>query len=233
MKRLMLIVMFLLVSTLTAQSNDETACFDKGGVWEDNECLIRSSFELEIRYPLELIEYEIVAETIDAFVIEQKEIFLQYVNVPSAEMLPMSYAPWTLTMNYETTSHSDDILSIIYTISEYTGGAHPNSYYRTFTFNLAENTVITLEDLFVEGANPLEAIAPLVVADLTEQMGEFADAAWIESGTGENMENYRNFALTEDALIFYFPPYQVAAYAAGAFEVQIPLSELSDILAQM
>jgi peptidoglycan-N-acetylglucosamine deacetylase len=167
------------------------------------------------------------------FVAEQKSLFLQYLNIDSVDLLPASYAPWTLTMDYETTNHSDDVISIVYTISEYTGGAHPNSYFRTFTFNLTENELIEFDDLFIEGASPLETIAPLVQADLTEQMGEFADAEWIERGTGEDPLNYQNFALTEDELIFYFPPYQVAAYAAGTFEVRIPLSDLSGILAQM
>ena len=40
-----------------------------------------------------------------------------------------------------------------------------------------------------------------------------------------------NFAVTPDALIFYFAPYQVAAYAAGPQTVQIPLAQISGVLA--
>jgi hypothetical protein len=216
----------LIFALFTAQ---EDRCFDKGGVWdaEAERCLIRSSFELEIAYPTELADYDIVTETLDAFVADQKEQFAQMLSF-GVESLPASYAPWTLSMDYATYAYSDTIMTVVYTISQYAGGAHPNTYYQTFTFDLAENRLLTLEDLFTEA--PYAVLTPLVAQNLMEQMGEWADVAWIENGTGDNPENYRNFALTEDELIFFIPPYQVAAYAAGSFEVRIPLSELSDIL---
>jgi hypothetical protein len=37
--------------------------------------------------------------------------------------------------------------------------------------------------------------------------------------------------ITPDALTFFFPPYQVAAYAAGPQTVSIPLAQLGALLA--
>jgi hypothetical protein len=68
-----------------------------------------------------------------------------------------------------------------------------------------------------------------VQADLTAQMGEFADPQWILDGTS-SLEAYMNFVVTQDALVFFFPPYQVAAYAAGPQMVAIPLEQLSGVL---
>jgi len=44
-------------------------------------------------------------------------------------------------------------------------------------------------------------------------------------------ENYQNWVLTPDALVFTFEQYQVAPYAAGPQTVTIPLSDVQDILA--
>ena len=50
-------------------------------------------------------------------------------------------------------------------------------------------------------------------------------------GAGPLPENYQDWLLTPDALVFIFEPYQVAAYAAGPQRVTILLADLQDILA--
>jgi hypothetical protein len=99
-------------------------------------------------------------------------------------------------------------------------------------FDLAQEQQVMLDDLFTSTEDALAVISPIVQADLTAQMDEdLADPQWIEDGTGTNPDNYQNFVLTEDSLIFFFPPFQVAPYAAGAFEVTIPLADISSVLA--
>jgi len=66
---------------------------------------------------------------------------------------------------------------------------------------------------------------------VAEQVGDMSDADWIARGTAPVPENYENWVLTPDALVFTFEPYQVAAYAAGPQIVTIPLADLADILA--
>ena len=46
-----------------------------------------------------------------------------------------------------------------------------------------------------------------------------------------NPDNYQRFVLTDEALIFFFDPAQVAPRVAGPFEVSIPLENLTSILA--
>lgn len=230
--RILPVLLLLIVASAAAQDD---LCYEKGGMWDDKiqRCAIRANFEFEITYPVELAQYEIVAQTLDAFVMEQKQLFMQIVTTASSDVedLPSSFAGWVLSMDYALTYFSDDVVSVVYTVYEYTGGAHPNSFFRTFSFDLEANTVIEFRDMFADNADVFAVLAPLVEADLAVQMGDFAESAWIADGTGENPDNYRNFALAEDEILFLFPPYQVAAYAAGGFEVRIPYTALSSILA--
>ncbi|HLH18807.1 MAG TPA: RsiV family protein [Bryobacteraceae bacterium] len=39
-----------------------------------------------------------------------------------------------------------------------------------------------------------------------------------------------NFALTDESLIFYYNTYEIASHADGPTEVEIPLSEIRDLL---
>jgi hypothetical protein len=74
-------------------------------------------------------------------------------------------------------------------------------------------------------------ISPIVQRDLLTQMANFGDVQWIADGTGTNPDNYQRFALTDEMLIFFFDEYQVAPYAAGPFQVSIPLQNIANILA--
>jgi len=217
------------VSTVAAQ---EDACYQKGGTWnaDESKCVIAHSIEASIDHPIELAQHPIVEQTVDAFINETRTQFLSSVTAPEMFAFP---APggFFLSMAHDEYRFSNDIVSLVFTVSDYTGGAHPNSYYQTFTFDLAQERLLTLDDLFVDGVVALSVIFPIVQQDLTERLGDMADASWIEQGTGVVPENYRNFAITPDELIFFFPPYQVAAYAAGPFEVHIPLSAISTVLA--
>ncbi len=228
----LLVVSLLLIAMATAVSaaTPEDDCFAANGQWnaDESKCVIQSGVRIDLDYPVELAAQPVVAETIDPWLAGiQQEFIASY--VPDFT-LPSYMNNWTLTASYEIYEHSADVASLVYTVGNYTGGAHPNYLYVTYTFDLIDQSRIALEDLFVRGRDPWTTIAPLVMANLTEQLGDAADGTWIESGSGTNPDNYRAFALTEDSLVFYFAPYQVAAYAAGGVEVRLPLDALEGVI---
>ena len=57
-----------------------------------------------------------------------------------------------------------------------------------------------------------------------------SDPDWLKSGAGPSWSNFQDFLLLPDTLVIRFPPYQVAAYAAGDQKVEIPLSKLSGLM---
>lgn len=210
----------------------EDACWNKFGEWdaETSECRFRNSYELTLSYPLELtLRHPAIETAIDDLIRSERSMFFTFVTEDLG--LYNSFGPWVQYIDYELYQFNEDIISIVFTISEYTGGAHPNSYFQTLTFDVRDGSTLALFDLFQEEFNPMPLLSSIVQERLTAQMADMADVSWIADGTGEDPTNYMNFAIAADELIFFFPPYQVAAYAAGPQEVRIPLADLQVILA--
>ena len=51
-----------------------------------------------------------------------------------------------------------------------------------------------------------------------------------KEGASPNGDNFENFLITENGIIFLFPPYQVSSYAMGKWSIEIPYFELRDLL---
>jgi hypothetical protein len=127
-------------------------------------------------------------------------------------------------------------VSYVFTIYEDTLGAHPNGFYQTFTFDMQGNQ-LQLADLFKPGANYLDRLSPLAYAGVLAQLRqrtevdpESPELDTVRIGTSPTPESLQFFYVDGNTLHLLFPPYQVAAYAAGSFDVAIPLGQLTDIL---
>lgn len=127
-------------------------------------------------------------------------------------------------------------VSFVYQIYEDTGGAHPNIYYATFTFD-ADGRKIELADLFKPDSPYLEELSAFAYADILRQAPSRFGAAlnedqkdWVRAGTAPSGEMLQLFYLKGESLYLIFPPYQVAAYAAGTFDVQIRFIFIKGIL---
>lgn len=122
-------------------------------------------------------------------------------------------------------------VSYIFTLYEDTGGAHGNTFFHTFVFDTATGQNLSLVDLFTPGASYLDTLSRLSRAKLSDVIGrDMADPSTISSGTTPEEKSFMNFFFDNRDFVILFPPYQVAAYAAGPQTLRIPLSELSGIL---
>lgn len=126
-------------------------------------------------------------------------------------------------------------VSYVYLVYQDTLGAHPNAYYSTFTFD-AQGNRLELADLFASGTRYLDQLSSLayagVVAELTSRGGEAPGEDQLDTirmGTAPSPEALQFFYVSGNTLHLLFPPYQVAAYAAGSFDISIPLSSLSGL----
>jgi hypothetical protein len=118
--------------------------------------------------------------------------------------------------------------SVVFTTYQNVGGAHPQTYYQAFNWNLATNAPITFGTLFKPGTKPLDVIYPAVNRYLTEQQG-LIDA--IPSTAGLDPANYQNFALTNDTLLFFFSQGQMFAESAGSVQASVPRALVAPMLA--
>jgi len=128
------------------------------------------------------------------------------------------------------TALSPRTVSYIFTTYANTLGAHPNTYFRTFTFNTSSGAHLSLTDLFTPETDYLSKLSQISRMELPRVIGDLFDTDSINAGTEPNEENFRRFFLDNQSLVILFDPYQVAAYAAGPQTLRIPLSELTSIL---
>ncbi len=234
-KRLTLLIILLFVGISVASAQDDSqatltpdeACLQKGGNMTDGQCILSADMKISVQYPLDLAQNAFVADTIDPFIEQTKNDFLSALE---QGFIPGS-SQYELDVNTEQMQYSDDVVSLVFSVYGYMGGAHGTSSYQTFTFDLAAGEVVTLDEVFQPDSDYLSVIDPLVEQALKDQIGDMIDPDWLTQGTGVDPENYRHFALDSDAMVFYFDQYQVAAGAAGTQSVRIPLSEISDVLA--
>jgi hypothetical protein len=144
--------------------------------------------------------------------------------------------PLALDITY-TQYTSPAYVSYEFDIYDDSGGAHPNTYFSTFVFD-KQGSVVALADLFVPQSKYLTRIADeskkQITAELNKRLGADGQsgvtADIFAEGYAPKAENFSSFVIDGDTLVVFFPPYQVAAYAAGNFEVRIPLATLADIL---
>lgn len=106
------------------------------------------------------------------------------------------------------------IMSYAVTTSFYLGGAHGMYSTRYLNYDLAENTLLTLDSLFTpDGLTALPGIIREAATRMRATIGP-TDIKAVPAGG--------NFYLTPDGtIVFAYPPYEVASYAQG--EIQIPV----------
>ncbi|OBA79958.1 hypothetical protein A9W99_17715 [Mycobacterium sp. 1164966.3] len=103
------------------------------------------------------------------------------------------------------------------------GGTRPSTWFKAFNYHLGTKQPITFDTLFAPGTAPLESIFPIVQRELEH---ENALGAAISPSSGLDSSHYQNFAITDDALIFYFSPGELLPSFAGATQAQVPRSSI-------
>lgn len=143
-----------------------------------------------------------------------------------------------LEITYETRT-APHTISYVFTMYEDTLGAHPNAYFRTFTFNSKTGESLDIRDIFVAKTDYLKVLStlsrqklPAIIAAKEGAKVSEVDTDYMNRGTTADADNFQNWYLQGNTLVLIFPPYQVAPYAAGVQVVTIPLSSLTGLSAE-
>ncbi|MFC5590349.1 polysaccharide deacetylase family protein [Sporosarcina soli] len=139
-----------------------------------------------------------------------------------------------LNISFETLLHPSDHYSFVLINSSSIGGVDGVTEIRSFHLNPDSGAIITIEDVLNHDLNNLEQITNLV-----------RDALYNDPSLKENLsledahrytepiwENYRNFAITDESLIFYFDEHIVASDTAGPPIVAISLQDVNEWVAK-
>lgn len=123
------------------------------------------------------------------------------------------------TITYDTTYIGPDVISAELLVSEYTGGAHPNTVIIGVNVDPRSGKEVTIDDAIKMTGMSLPQIAAASLSQLKARLG--ADVIFPE-GADPKKENYQTFLISKDKVTFVFQNYQVAPYAAGPQEVAFP-----------
>ncbi len=140
--------------------------------------------------------------------------------------------PWRLERKIKALRATPPVVSLESYEFGYTGGAHPYSGTVYLNFNAATGKPVKLSDILRDGALPK-------LTDVAE--GYFRRKRNLAPGADLKEEGFsffkndrfalnENFGVGEDALVFTFNEYEVAPYAWGPTEFEIPFSAIRDLL---
>lgn len=169
-----------------------------------------------------------IDKAIKFFVDNQAAVYLQIANENFEAMDEESrkLAQWDMNGSFKVTQPSKDIVSIVFTIESYSGGAHGNYSEEVLNFDLKTDRELQFQDLFEKPSVALKLLSQYCAPALKEEIGEQADTDMIAYGTYPTLANFSEIQLIPGKVIIHFQPYQVAPWVEGAPQVIVPLEKL-------
>lgn len=156
-----------------------------------------------------------------------KNRFRQYVESQLEENTDIS--SFELTMqesNFQyITYNTNGLVCIINHCYSYAGGAHGMYANIPVIFDLEQNKILTKNDIFKPGSD--EAIIKLIIkyfianGDADDKPSDESEGIFKEDVFVEN-----NIGIQNGSIIFYYQPYDINSYLAGAYTAVVKLSDL-------
>jgi len=153
---------------------------------------------------------------------ERAEADKEFAESSGSEFHPHAYECFP-----QITYNGSNLLSVLNTQYEYTGGAHPNSFRRSETFDVKTGKKLALNDILGGSKDEaLEKVYQTVLMHIQEKEGK-DDFFFFENYRDDLREYYAedDFVLTENSIMFYYQLYAIAPYAAGFPEFELPFDE--------
>lgn len=211
----MLAVICLLMNPVTAMSGQAEAI--------QNMTITRNTpkLNIDVRYPV------LGMERVDADIAEWAK---QLANSFQAdyENEHTGKAPYELNVAYTVLRPSPLAVSVVWEIGDYTGGAHGNLYIATSNYEIKTGKALELDELFQDSNTALNVMSAYSYRELSEKLGDMKVDSMLRSGTTPDPDHFANIALIPQGVRVYFSPYEVAPWAAGVQQVDIPLEELRE-----
>jgi hypothetical protein len=144
---------------------------------------------------------------------------------------PESAQVWYLERKALVHYNTRDVLSLSFTEQSYTGGAHDIETIHFVNLDPKSGATLSLADWVEPGSEQkLESIAESSFRAIRQiEEGEsLTDAGFtFEDGKFTLTDN---FAIGQDALTFYYNPYEIAPYAMGPTELVIPYKAIAALM---
>ncbi len=159
----------LAYSTGATAAAAQSACVDLGGtVGHDQICGVHTSnptYTLDITFPNDYPDQQ----ALTAYLTQARDGFVNVSEMPGSYNLP--YELDAKGTGYRTDTSTGGTRSVVFTMWQNVGGAHPQTWYKSFNWDLGKKAPITFDTLFKPGTKPLDVIYPAVEQYLQKQQG--------------------------------------------------------------
>ncbi|MBB2184399.1 WG repeat-containing protein [Lachnospiraceae bacterium MD1] len=131
--------------------------------------------------------------------------------------------------DHNTVSFISDLLIVERTgYDYYFGAAHGMPVLDYYFIDSNTGEFYDLSDLFLPDSEYRKRLTELINTQIADQSNS-EDSMYLVDGI-ETLSEQQCFKITEDSIIIYFYPYEIAAYAAGFPEFPIPFEEIDDLI---
>lgn len=135
------------------------------------------------------------------------------------EIKSVQNVKYSLSFNVEV-KDSEKVKTYLLIYSYYTGGAHGNQEKISFNYDKETNKRIYLDDFFVgEEEDYLSVLAALGDKYFFSEFGN----SYFDEGLRPITENWQNWYIENDSIVFIFQTYQVVPYVYGSPEFPVVL----------
>jgi hypothetical protein len=203
----------------------QSACAALGGTIEtDQRCqveIVTADYEIGFNLPVDYPDQQ----TLTDYLTQERDEFIDYI----ADRPPRGF-PYRLDVRataYHSGTPTSGTVSLVVARSS-DEGAHPVTHYDAFTHDVGTGVPITLDTLFKPGIQPVEVLDPIVRREL-EKKSQGQENPMPDNTLGARM--YENFAITDEAVIFFIGQGAWLSQLAGSQQISVPRSELASVLA--
>jgi hypothetical protein len=205
-----------------------------------------NGYAFHIRYPRLPSDWQALTDALRGYANARKKELIDSTLADEGANAP----PNNLDLEFNIARRTVDFVSVLANGSLDSGGAHPAPVVASFNLHTDDGKVLTLSDLFTDGTAALGALSNEArrqlegryEAKLRETTPARDQAAaltamhdWVRRGTEPTAANFAVFLVDgleakAIGMTLIFPPYQVASFADGTQQVEIPAKVFYQLL---
>jgi hypothetical protein len=215
------LVVWLDVAPAVAQPQ----CADLGGTLDQGTCHIHTAadtYTIDVSYPVDYPDQQ----ALTGYLTQTRDGFVNASQMPGTGDLP--YQLQIDPDEYHSGHPPHGSASVVLKIFQQVGGPRPATWYKAFNYDLDARRPITFDTLFKPDTKPLDVIYPIVRRQLESPAGQGTE---ISPGVGLDPSHYQNFAITDDAVIFFFSQGELLPASASTSIAHIPRDAIAGLLA--
>ncbi|MGL6105990.1 DUF3298 and DUF4163 domain-containing protein [Romboutsia sp.] len=190
------------------------------------ECVNYNSYSPKV---IEKINYEIYKDVMDfknsvkKESKEYKKIYKEQLENSGEDYVKYKYETY---VDYEVPYDQNNLISIIITKYQFTGGAHGMTFLDNYNYNLLTGERLQLKDMFKDGVDYKSIVNDYINKEISKNPEDYFKD---EGGFKGIIEN-QNFYLEDDGIVVYFSLYEIAPYYVGIPKFKLKYEDFKDYL---